>query len=56
MLTADGETVLDPFLGIGATTRAAKDLGRRCIGVDIDERYLEVAARRLEQGVLQFTD
>jgi site-specific DNA-methyltransferase (adenine-specific) len=38
--------VLDPFLGSGTTCRAAKDLGRRSIGVEIDERFCKVAARR----------
>jgi site-specific DNA-methyltransferase (adenine-specific) len=50
MFSFTDDVVLDPFLGTGTTCRAAKDLGRKSIGVEIDGRYCQVAAERCQLG------
>jgi site-specific DNA-methyltransferase (adenine-specific) len=49
MCSVEGDTVLDPFCGSGTTGVASVSMGRNFVGIDLDETYLEIAKRRIEE-------
>ena len=49
----EGDLILDPFLGSGTTAYCAKKLNRKCIGIEIEEKYCEIAANRCRQSVME---
>lgn len=48
--TREGDLILDPFVGSGTTAVVAQRLGRRCVGIDNESEYIEIARKRLERG------
>jgi DNA modification methylase len=54
LLALEGDIIIDSFMGSGTSLEAARFMGHKAIGIDINERYCEVAAKRLEQGMLDF--
>jgi len=53
VFSPSGGVILDPFLGSGTTAYCAKKLNRKCIGIEIEEKYCEIAAKRCSQSVMK---
>ncbi|GAG92550.1 unnamed protein product, partial [marine sediment metagenome] len=51
--TSRDDLILDPFMGSGTTIRASKNLNRKCIGIEIEGKYCEIAAKRCSQSVMR---
>jgi hypothetical protein len=56
MQAGDVQTVLDPWMGSGTTLRACKDAGVKCVGIEMQEKYCEIAAQRMLQEVLPLNE
>lgn len=53
LFTADRDVILDPFMGSGTTGIACAKMGRKFIGIEIDEKYFDIACRRIEEAYKQ---